>query len=62
MKNRSEVAQKMDYEGSEYFVTGYASADQMPDDEVKAVFEKAEKAYSDFLEVVEELEVLVGIS
>jgi|TARA_Y100000310_G_scaffold299083_1_gene333601 hypothetical protein len=61
IKDRATVAQAIKNEGLEYFVTGYSQSSQMPDKELEAVFIKAEKAYGEFQEVLEELAEIVGI-
>ena len=60
-KCRHDVASVMEKEGYEYFVAGYASADQMPDKETEACFEKAESLYNEFQEAVGDLKELVGL-
>ena len=61
MKNRFEVAKAIENKGLEYFVTGYSQSSQMPDDELKEIFQRAEEAYFNFQEICEELSQAVGI-
>lgn len=61
-KDRAQVAQSMQYEGLEYFVTGYSQSSQMPDKETEELFGKAEEAYAEFQEACENLAKFVGIN
>ena len=61
-ESKVQAGNTMDYEGREYFVTGYTSAENMPDEESKKLFDEAEEKYAEFQEAVEKLAVNLGLA
>jgi len=49
------VAYKIDNEGLGYYITSYASASSMPDEESRELFKMAEEALDNFVSYVESM-------
>lgn len=60
-ESRAEVADAMEREGDEYFVSTLALVGQMPDRETARAFSSAEDAYEVFYDRIEKLRRLVGL-
>ena len=54
-EDREHVAVKVNEEGLGYFILDYTSADQMPDEELKNAFIKAEQALAEFENLLPEV-------